>query len=200
MKKFFVFAAVAAFALVACNKEDAQTVKPGEGVVLNELSGAEKYIELYNTTDKVVSLEGVVLVKYDGSKSGGKSTTWTGAAGMTIAPNGYVVLESSDLSDVDEGGVEDYAYESQNHIFKGGLSGKKNVKIELQDAEAKVLDTFQRGVEGAGWNNVSDFVNNKKNTFSRVPNGVGEWAYAAPTKGQAIGEKTGDIEQEPKAE
>jgi hypothetical protein len=119
---------------------------------------------------------------------------------MTIAPNGYVVLESSDLSDVDEGGVEDYAYESQNHIFKGGLSGKKNVKIELQDAEAKVLDTFQRGVEGAGWNNVSDFVNNKKNTFSRVPNGVGEWAYAAPTKGQANGEKTGDIEQEPKAE
>ena len=200
MKKFFVFAAVAAFALVACNKEDAQTVKPGEGVVLNELSGAEKYIELYNTTDKVVSLEGVVLVKYDGSKRGGKSTTWTGAAGMTIAANGYVVLESSDLSDVDEGGVEDYAYESQNHIFKGGLSGKKNVKIELQDAEAKVLDTFQRGVEGAGWNNVSDFVNNKKNTFSRVPNGVGEWAYAAPTKGQANGEKTGDIEQEPKAE
>ena len=59
MKKFFVFAAVAAFALVACTKE--QTVKPGEGVVLNELSGAEKYIELYNTTDKVVSLEGVVL-------------------------------------------------------------------------------------------------------------------------------------------
>ena len=198
MKKFFVFAAAAAFALVACTKEE--TVKPGEGVVLNELSGAEKYIELYNTTDKEVSLEGVALVKYDGSKSGGKTTTWTGAAGMTIAANGYVVLESSDLSDVDEGGVEDYAYESANHVFKGGLSGKKNVKIELQDAAGVVLDTFQRGVEGAGWNNVSDFVNNKKNTFSRVPNGVGEWAYAAPTKGQANGEKTGDIEQEPKAE
>ena len=166
-------------------------------ITLNELSGADKFIELYNPNEVEVSVEGFMLVKYDAKKDGGKSTTWTGAAGMKIAAKGYLVLESSDLSDPAEDGDPDYAYESANHVFKGGLSGKKNLKIELCDASEEVIDSFARGEEGAGWNQVSGFENNKKNTFSRVPDGTGEWAYAAPTKGAANGEKTGDIEQEP---
>ena len=206
MKKFFCIAAMAAFAFASCG-DPIQVEGSGEGeegkeqtaagVVLNELSGADKYIELYNTTDKEVSLEGLKLVKYDASKDGGKSTTWTGKAGMKIAAKGFVVLESSDLSDPAEDGDENYAYESANHVFKGGLSGKKNVKIELQDADDKVLDTFQRGEEGAGWNQVSGFNNDKKHTFSRVPDGTGAWAYADPTKGTKNGTKVADIEQEP---
>ena len=207
MKKFFVLAAAAAFALCAC-EQDTPTVDGSgtgnggneqtvAGVVLNELSGTDKFIELYNTTDKEVSLEGLTLVKYDASKDGGKSTTWTGKAGMKIAAKGYVVLESSDLADPAEDGDPDYAYESANHVFKGGLSGKKNLKIELCDASEKVLDTFVRGEEGAGWNQVSGFNNDKKHTFSRVPDGTGEWAYADPTKGAANGAKVADIEMEP---
>ena len=206
MKKFIVFAAAAAVALSACTKNDPQVDGSGNnggnetkvtGIVLNELSGADKFIELYNTTDKEVSLEGLCLVKYDASKDGGKSTTWTGKAGMKIAAKGYVVLESSDLSDPAEDGDPAYAYESANHVFKGGLSGKKNVKIELQDATEKVLDTFVRGEEGAGWNQVSGFNNDKKHTFSRVPDGTGAWAYADPTKGAANGAKVAEIEMEP---
>ena len=205
MKKFFVLAAAAAFALVACNKDnptvDGSGNKDNEakvsGVVLNELSGAAKFIELYNTTDKEISLEGLCLVKYDSSKDGGKSTTWTGKAGMKIAAKGYVVLESSDLADEAEGGDPNYAYESANHVFKGGLSGKKNLKIELVDAQENVLDAFARGEEGAGWNQVSGFNNDKKHTFSRVPDGTGEWAYADPTKGAANGAKVADIEMAP---
>ena len=207
MKKFFVLAAMAAFALCACeqnnpvvdgsgtqNGGDEQTAA---GVVLNELSGADKFIELYNTTDKEVSLEGLCLVKYDSSKDGGKSTTWTGKAGMKIAAKGYVVLESSDLADPAEDGNPDYAYESANHVFKGGLSGKKNLKIELVDANENVLDVFARGEEGAGWNQVAGFNNDKKHTFSRVPDGTGEWAYADPTKGAANGAKVAEIEMQP---
>ena len=206
MKKFFVLAAAAAFALVACNKDNPIVDGSGNqggndtkvtGVVLNELSGADKFIELYNTTDKAISLEGLSLVKYDASKDGGKSTTWTGKAGMTIAAKGYVVLESSDLADEAEGGDPNYAYESANHVFKGGLSGKKNLKIELVDAQENVLDVYSRGEEGAGWNQVSGFNNDKKHTFSRVPDGTGEWAYADPTKGAANGAKVADIEQAP---
>ena len=206
MKKFFVLAAAAAFALVACNKDNPIVDGSGNqggndtkvtGVVLNELSGADKFIELYNTTDKELSLEGVYLVKYDSSKDGGKSTTWTGAAGMKIAAKGYVVLESSDLADPAEDGDPAYAYESANHVFKGGLSGKKNVFIELYSAADEVLSEFKRGEEGAGWNQVSGFNNDKKHTFSRVPNGTGEWAYADPTKGAENGAKVADIEQAP---
>ena len=207
MKKFIVFAAAAAVALSACTKNDPQVDGSGTGnggnetkvtgIVLNELSGADKFIELYNTTDKEISLEGVYVVKYDSSKDGGKSTTWTGAAGMKIAAKGYVVLESSDLADPAEDGDEDYAYESPNHVFKGGLSGKKNVFIELYSANDEKLSEFKRGEEGAGWNQVSGFNNDKKHTFSRVPNGTGDWAYADPTKGAENGAKVADLEHEP---
>lgn len=202
MKKFMVFAAMAAAALVSCNKNGFETddVNGGgdknvSGIVFNEIDGQNKVIEFYNTTDKEVSLEGVSIVKYDSSKEGGKSTTWTGAAGMKIAAKSWVYLESSDLADEAEGGDPDYAYQSENHVFKGGLSGKKNVKLELYDPSGKLLDTFTRGEEGAGWNQVSGFANNKTNSFCRVPDGTGEWVYAAPTPGKANGEKTGDIEQ-----
>lgn len=206
MKKFFALAAMAAVALTSCDGNDINVDGPGNeqgnqnkvsGIVLNELSGADKFIELYNTTDAEVSLEGVYIVKYDSSKEGGKSTTWTGAAGMKIAAKGFVVLESSDLADEAEGGDPAYAYESQNHIFNGGLSGKKNVFIELYNAKDELLSEFKRGDEGAGWNQVSGFNNDKKHTFSRVPDGTGEFVYADPTKGAANGAKVADIEQQP---
>lgn len=202
MKKFMVFAAMAAVALVSCNKNGFETDDVNGGgdkkvsaLVLNEVDGQNKVIEIYNNTDKELSLEGVSIVKYDSTKEGGKSTTWTGAAGMKIAAKSWVYLESSDLADEAEGGDPDYAYQSENHVFKGGLSGKKNVKLELYDADGKLLDTFTRGEEGTGWNQVSGFANNKENSFCRVPDGTGEWVYAAPTPGKANGEKTGDIEQ-----
>lgn len=203
MKKLFVFAAMAALALTSCG-DDNFGVEGGDdynvgvkGIVLNELSGADKFIELYNTTDEEVSLREVYIVKYDSSKEGGKSTTWTGAKDMVIAPKGFVVLESSDLSDPAEDGDPAYAYESENHIFKGGLSGKKNVFIELYNAKDEVLSEFKRGDEGAGWNQVSGFNNDKKHSFSRVPDGTGEFVYADPTKGAANGAKVADIEQTP---
>ena len=204
MKKLFVFAAMAAMALVSCDNGEIQGEGPSggdatkvSGIVLNELSGADKFIELYNNTDAEVSLDGLYIVKYDSSKDGGKSTTWTGKGGIKIAAKGFVVLESSDLADPAEGGDENYDYESENHVFKGGLSGKKNLKFELYNAADELLDTFTRGEEGAGWNQVGGFNNDKKHTFSRVPDGVGEWAYADPTPKAVNGAKVADIEQTP---
>jgi len=206
MKKFFVFAAAAAFAFCACEKDNTDKVQGSgneggadkvSGLVLNELSGADKFIELYNTTDKEINLDGVYLVKYDSTKEGGKSTTWTGKGGIKIAAKGFVVLESSDLADEAEGGDPAYKYESANRVFKGGLSGKKNVFIELYSADDEKLSEFKRGEEGAGWNQVSGFNNDKKHTFSRVPDGTGEFVYADPTKGAANGAKVADIEQTP---
>ena len=206
MKKFIVFAAAAAVALSACTKNDPQVDGSGNnggnetkvtGIVLNELSGEEKYIELYNTTDKEISLEGIYLVKYDSTKDGGKSTTWTGKAGMKIAAKGYVVLESSDLSDPAEDGDPAYAYESANHVFKGGLSGKKNVFIELYSAADEKLSAVKSGEEGAGWNQGKGYLEKKEYSFSRVPNGTGDFAFAVPTKGTANGDKVLDLTHEP---
>lgn len=205
MKKLFAFAAMAAMALTSCGDNNIQVDGPnnegGEtkvsGLVLNELSGGDKYIEFYNTTDNEISMEGVYIVKYDSSKDGGQTTTWTGKAGQTIAAKGWFYIESSDLADEAEGGDPNYAYQSADHVFKGGLSGKKNLKIELYNAAGESLDVFTRGEEGAGWNQVSGFNNDKKHSFSRVPDGTGEWVYSDLTPGAANGAKFADIEQQP---
>ena len=202
MKKLFVFAAMAAVALTSCDNndnielgKDDEGVAKTEAVVLNELDGEEKFIELYNNTDAAVNLEGYSLVKYDAAKDGGKSTTWTGVAAISIPAKGYVVLESSDLSDPAEKGDENYEYESENHVFKGGLSAKKNIKIELVKPDGTVADTFIRGEEGSlGWNESEIGKDPDKNSYSRCPDGVGEWAYAASTKGAANGAKVKDIQ------
>ena len=85
MKKFFAFAAMAALALTSCDPEEIKGDGPstgGEtkvsGIVLNELSGADKFIELYNTGDETVSLagwefdKGVDFVFPEGAKIVGK--------------------------------------------------------------------------------------------------------------------------------
>lgn len=209
MKKFFVFAAAAAFALVACDKTGPQVDGSGNGdnepgagsatagVVFNEFDGNNKFIELFNNGDAEVDLVGVYIVKYDKEKDGGKSTTWTGAAGMKIAANGYVVLESSDLSDPAEDGDPNYQYETPGHMFNGGLSAKKNIKYELYNANDELLDTFIRGEERDGWNVHKDYAQDKTSSYSRVPDGVGAWKYANPTPKAANGTAKGDITQQP---
>lgn len=200
-----ILAAMSALALVSCKPndletEDVQDIPAISGIVFNEVDSNSKVIELYNNNNTETSLEGVTIVKYDSTKEGGKSTTWTGAKGLKIAAHGWIYLESTDLSDEAEGGDPAYNYQDDKgtYVFKGGLSGKKNVKLELLNSKGTVLDTFIRGTEGAGWNQVGSYANDKDHSFSRVPDGTGAWVYAAPTKGAANGSKTGDIAQTPK--
>ena len=199
MKKYLALAAMAALALVSCEKGFGTDGKGDEGdgakvngIVFNEIDANNKAIELYNTTDAELSLKGIYIVKYDASKEGGKTTTWT-AADLKLKAKSWMYIESSDLADEVEGGDPNYKYQSEDHIFKGGLSGKKNVKLELYAADGSVLDTFVRGEEGAGWNQVSGYENDKKHSFSRCPDGNGDWAYADPSLGKKNGEKAADI-------
>ena len=71
------------------------------------------------------------------------------------------------------------------------------MKIELYDAEDKLLDTYTRGEEGKGWNQVKGFYEDEEHSYSRVPDGTGEFAYALPTPGAKNGEYVKDIPQTP---
>ena len=77
--------------------------------------------------------------------------------------------------------------------FNAGLSAKKGVKVELVDASGKVVDKFVRGTDADPFEE-EPLSENKEASYSRVPDGTGDWAYAAPTLSTANGEKTGDIE------
>ena len=160
----------------------------GAKVILNELcgnkipDGPQKYIELYNAGDAEGDLSGWTIRKYasDATDVPEKyNICWTAPAGKKLGAGAYLVLEADQ--------------EDPNLGFNAGLSAKKGVKFELVDAAGKVVDKFIRG-EDADPFMEEGLAENTEASFSRVPNGTGDWAYAAPTPGAANGEKTGDIE------
>ena len=219
MKKIFFMTAVAAMMLVSCNKDN--NVLPGPGgdenngnqnggsnvepteltVVFNELCGnkkPKKFIELYNNTDATVSLAGWTIRKYapdalDKTPEEGEvlntegvkglyEVCWKATEGIEIAAKGYLTL-ISDQTDPAEG-------------FNAGLSAKKEIKFELVDANGKVVDKFVNGVElqNGGIEETEFAAPDTDNSYSRVPDGKGEWAYAVPTMGAANGAKVHEIE------
>lgn len=156
------------------NKAVEAPEEPEVSVVLNELNGNDKFIELYNNSSAAVSLKGWTMVKDD------KATpNWTGPDGLSIAAGGYLLLTSNETA-------PDY-----NENFNSGLSAKKTVKIELFDAEGNSVDVFVRGEKGESWG--ENIYNEATYSFARVPNGTGEWACADKTPGAVNGEKTADI-------
>lgn len=150
-------------------------------VVLNELNGNDKYIELYNAGNADASLAGWTIYK-----DGGEEATWTGAASLKIAPGQYVVLYSEDV-------VADHSDVDASMFFASGLSAKKTLKIEIKDASGASIDVFTRGTEP--WN-VEKWKSDKEHSYSRVPDGEGPFVFALPTEGAKNGEKVKDIEQE----
>ena len=176
---------------VAPEQPKPEEPKPEEpaaaSVVFNELCGnkaydGQKFIELYNNGSSEVNLAGWTIRKYaaDAVDVAGKyNNCWVAVDGIKIAAGGYLVL-AADQTDPTLG-------------FNAGLSAKKGVKFELVNAEGVVVDKFVRGedVDPFGEEPLSE---NKEASYSRVPNGTGTFAYAAPTPGAANGESTGEIE------
>lgn len=145
-------------------------------VVLNELCGNKpEFIELYNVGEGAADISSWTLYKNNEEK------IWTAPEGTVIPVGGYLVL-LADQADPAKG-------------FVSGFSAKKEVKIELKDAEGVLKDTFLRGVDKTPMDEM-ELPENGSASFSRVPDGTGDFVYAVPTQGKANGEKTGDIEHE----
>ena len=142
-----------------------------DNIVLNEVNGnGQKFIELYNAGEAAVSLTGWTVQKDE-------AVVWAGTT-ESIAAGEYLVLYSSNNKGADanpEGAV----------TFTGGLSAKKNVKVDLY--------SFARGIKGAGWGEIT-LTENTENSFSRVPNGTGGWVYAVATVGAVNGAKVSCID------
>ena len=164
-------------------EEPAKTAK----VVLNELCGnkaydGQKYIELYNAGNAEANMAGWTIRKYaeDATDVAGKyNNCWVATDGIKIAAGGYLIL-TADQTDPTVG-------------FNAGLSAKKGLKFELVDPQGNVVDKFIRG-EDADPFMEEKLDENTEASFSRVPNGTGDWAYADPTPGAANGAATGEIE------
>ena len=159
----------------------------GANIMLNELSGVSKFIEIYNPTDAPYVLENVYI-----EKDAKDAPIWVGDGTITVPARGYVVLWSEDK-------VADHPeLEGTNYIFGSGLSSKKTVRIALFKGEfpnGEQLDLFTRGnaeLDPEGWGLT---ITNVDKAFARTPDG-GEWKLADETPGEANPATGDDIPQE----
>ena len=144
-------------------------------LVINEIDGNGKFVEIYNTGTESVSLENLTLVKNE------TQTWWTGTADKSIAAGGHYVI-----AQIGSTGIFDEA------TGASGISTKQTVKFELKNPDKDVIDSFFRGV--APWGTaVSDVA---PDSFSRCPNGIGDFKLATPSPGAANPETGTDIPQE----
>ena len=148
-------------------------------LVLNELNGDTKFIEIYNKGNVDLSLEGMYTMKDDYVAG----ATWTGDATIVAPAHGYVLLYSEDVT-------LDHPEVPETLIFHSGLSAKKTVRITLFMPDGTVRDEYTRGTEwGLTISNVAP------QSFARTPDG-GDWKLADPTPGEANPAEGEDIPQE----
>ena len=150
-------------------------------IVLNELNGTDKFIEIYNKGDMDLSLEGMYIMKDDYVAG----ATWIADATVVVPAHGYVLLYSEDVQ-ID---MPDYP---ESLIFHSGLSSKKTVRITLFMPDNSVRDEFTRGTTGEWGQTISDV---KPQSFARIPDG-GDWKLADATPGAANPATGDDIPQE----
>ena len=153
-------------------------------LVLNELNGDTKFIEIYNKGNVDLSLEGMYIMKDDYVAG----ATWTGDATIVAPAHGYVLLYSEDVT-------LDHPEVPETMIFHSGFSAKKSVRITLFMPDGAVRDEFTRensaapGEWGVSMSNVAP------QSYARTPDG-GDWKLADPTPGEANPAEGEDIPQE----
>ncbi len=150
-------------------------------LVLNELNGDTKFIEIYNMGNLDLSMEGMYITK-DGNE---EDIKWTGDATHIVPAHGYLVLYSIDTQ-------ADHPELGENMFFNSGLSAKKTVRIALYMADGTERDVFTRGTTGEWGQTISNVA---PQSYARIPDG-GDWKLAEATLGAANPAEGEDIPQE----
>lgn len=140
-------------------------------LVINEIDGNGKFVEIYNNTNGELSLEGLTLHK------NGSGTWWTGSAGTKIAAKGYYTIAQT--GETPEGAIE--------QTGASGISPKQCLKFELKDSKGSLLDEFVRTKDGAAFGDscTPDYGKGTAYSFSRCPDGTGGFGLAVPSCNKA---------------
>jgi len=132
-------------------------------IILNEINGNDKFIEIYNAGSVSINLNGVYIEK-DGYQN------WLADNTVSIEVGGYLVLYSEDVA-------LDHPEVAESLIFHSGLSAKKNFHIQLFTPSGVSIGDF-------------NLVNIDANDPAYIPapasysrNADGNWYYADATPG-----------------
>lgn len=153
----------------ASNAGGTVKAEPQGVIILNELNGNDKFIELYNCGEAAIDLTGYRIQK-DGTD------VWTGS--QKVEAGAFLLLYSEDV--VVEGGAQEGYDEAL--VFHSGLSAKKNVKVEILDAEGASVEAF----------NLTAIAKTAPASYSK--NADGKWYHAEATPGAANAEGTELVE------
>lgn len=146
-----------------------ETVVNYTGLVINEVDGNSKFVELYNGSKAAISLTGVHIIKNE--KAEPANVWWTGGVTNEIAPGGYVVI------------ISDKNPADATLIGASGISPKKNVKFELRKPDGTAIDAFTRSTAIAlDADCTPDYgKTTPKYAFARCPDGTGAFGLAEPS-------------------
>ena len=95
----------------------------GERIFINEISGNNKWLEIYNDEDRAIDISGYTIRKIDDVSA---VTDWSIPAGTTIAPKGFRVWTQN----VGDG-------------FTWGITAQRDVAFKLFDNQWRELDFFE---------------------------------------------------------
>jgi len=144
-------------------------------LVINEIDGNHKFVELYNKGNAAIPLDQVYLVKNDQA-----NRWWTGKAGAVIQPKGYYAVaqtvEGSNINPNPPANASEYT-------GINGISCSQNVKFELRMPDHTLLDSFLRMKEGGALSDriTPDYSTGTPYSFSRCPDGTGAFGLAPPS-------------------
>jgi len=152
-------------------------------LVLNEVSGNNKFVEIYNSGTVDIPMQGVKLQRNDGPSSGGSE--WVGAAIDSIPAGEYrLILFNSATAGLDT----NPAYVGWK--VSSGISSSQVLKVAIVDPAGNPVDVFIRGdVPLPAWQSTA--TQDSTHSYSRMDTAT--WAYADPTPGAANGSKVADI-------
>jgi len=151
-------------------------------LVINEVDGIGKFVEIYNNGTESVSLKNLKLVKNE------SQTWWTGGEGATIEAGGFYTISQSGQS-------TECATEATG---ASGISPQQNLKFELKEPDGiTVIDEFVR-TNGGGWgDSVTPSYTAAGYSFSRCPDGTGDFQLAFPSCNALNNESEGEIVTNP---
>jgi len=153
-------------------------------LVLNEVSGYNKFVEIYNSGTVAIPMQGVKLQRNDGPSGGSE---WVGTASDSIPAGAYRLILFSGYTP---------ASLNTNPAYTGwtvgsGISNQQILKVAIVDPVGTPVDVFIRGDEPLSSWGTGGATQDNAHSYSRMSDGT--WAYADPTPGAANGAKVTEI-------
>ena len=151
-------------------------------LILNEISGNQKYVEIYNSGAVEIPLTGVKLQRNDGQSQ------WTGGASDVIPAGAYRLFLFNSYTPATL--ADNPAYVGWN--VDSGISDQQILKVAIVDPAENPVSVFIRGdVPLPSWGTSSGVTRDQTHSYSRMTDST--WAYADPTPGVENGTKVSEI-------